>query len=95
MAQTQRIGKHATYIFTNSEGFTVVKYHNTDVVAFNDTTILLNTGGWFTNTTKTRMNQASNIFNLGFRVFQKDFNFYVEFKNHIQELNYNILALQR
>ena len=34
-----------------------------------------------TATTKRRMNQVSEYYNLGFRVYQKDFNWYVEIKD--------------
>jgi len=70
MAQTQKVGKVFTSI-TKIDGNIVVKYHNTDVVAVNNGKITLKTGGWWTNTTKTRMNQASNQFGLGFHVYQK------------------------
>lgn len=76
MPQIQTIGKHKTTVKTTN-GETVVRYHETDVVVFNDIVIQLNSGGWMTATTKLRMNQASNQFNLGYRVFQKDHVWYV------------------
>jgi hypothetical protein len=70
MGTMQKIGKTATSIRTNGKGVTSVRYHSTDVASFNDRWILLNTGGWWTATTKSRMNQTANQFGLGFAVFQ-------------------------
>ena len=57
-----------------SSGSIIVSYHNTHVVTAkrvgNQWRVTLNTGGWRTNTTKTRMNQASNQYGLGFQVYQ-------------------------
>ena len=75
MANMHEIGSHKTNI-RSEEGQTIVRYHNTDVVKFNCCVIDLNTGGWDTATTKVRMNQTSNQFNLGFKVFQKDYQWF-------------------
>ena len=76
MGQTQTIGRTATKV--EHRGLeTFVRYHNTDVVQFDSLYITLNTGGWETATTKLRMNQASNQFNLGFSVYQKDYRWFV------------------
>lgn len=82
MAQQHEIGKHKTSILTE-DNTTKVIYHNTAVVTFNSDEIILNTGGYETPTTKTRMNQTSNQFNLGFRVFQKAFDWFVEYEGNI------------
>ena len=78
MTQLNRIEKSATRVYVEN-GHTNVQFHHTIVVAFNESEIILNSGGWFTNTTKIRMNQTSNQFNLGFNVFQKDLSWFVEF----------------
>jgi hypothetical protein len=76
MGQTQTIGRTATKV--EHRGLeTFVRYHNTDVVQFDSLYITLDTGGWETATTKLRMNQTSNQFNLGFSVYQKDFQWFV------------------
>ena len=77
MTQTYQIGKVGTKIHTH-EGVTYVTYHATDVVKFDQDMIILDTGGWFTNTTRTRMNQTSNQFDLGYHVYQKDYTWYVD-----------------
>ena len=76
MAQTQEVRGVATRIVRI--GTTIqIHYHGTIVVEFNHDTITLNSGGWQTQTTKTRMNQASNQFDLGYSVFQKNYVWYV------------------
>lgn len=70
MARIAEVGKTATRIY-QSDGFTCIRYHHTDVVKFNSKKIILNSDGWKTATTKTRMNQASVQFGLGFHVWQE------------------------
>lgn len=79
MAQQNTIGKHATTI-KNDGGIIRVTYHRTDIVTFNRNThqIELNTGGYFTSTTKTRMNQASNQYNFNYKVYQKKGDWFVD-----------------
>lgn len=76
MSQSQ-VGAHATTIFVEN-GWTHVKYHATSVVKFNDDTIMLDSGGYRTVTTKRRMNQAAVQFDLGFQVFQKGYEWFVQ-----------------
>ena len=94
MANLNEIGNHKTSVFT-LEDTTYVKYHWTNVVEFNEETITLNTGGWYTPTTKTRMNQTSNQFGLGFRVYQKDFDWFVEYDNKTFEFLGDSITLNR
>ena len=76
MSQTKKLGPTATTV--RQEGnTTIVRYHDTDVVSFDDSVVTLDTGGWFTKTTKARMNQASAQFNLGFRVYAEKGIWYV------------------
>jgi len=79
MGQTGTIGKTATRVYQEN-GDTCVRYHDTVVVRFNDDKIVLNTGGWKTVTTKARMNQTSNQYDLGFQVSQSNFEWYVDGK---------------
>jgi hypothetical protein len=76
------IGTHKTKI-SRDDGVIRVKYHNTDVVTYepNRGTVTLNTGGYFTATTKKRMNQAAEHYGLGFKVKQVDWTWYVELEN--------------
>ena len=100
MAQLQTVGRVATRISIapfehGDDTHRWVEYHNTKVVSWNDTEIILDTGGYFTATTKTRMNQASNQFNLGYRVYQKRFNWFVEHNNQVYEFTDNKVTLER
>lgn len=79
MSQQMKLGKGNTTVRAQ-DGKTVVRFHDTDVVAWDAKTITLNSGGWLTVTTKTRMNQASNQFDLGFGVYQKNHEWFVDFK---------------
>ena len=79
MGQQQRVGTHKTSI-VQLEGMTSVVYHSTAVVQFNSDKIILNSGGWDTATTKSRMNQASNQYGLGYEVYQVNFSWYVNYR---------------
>ena len=76
MTQLTKIGKVHTTV-SEHDGVTSVTYHETIVVEFTDDMVWLDTGGWYTATTKTRMNQASNQFGLGFHVYQSKGKWYV------------------
>ena len=76
MAQQSVIGKHRTKI-EDHNGTLTVRYWATDVGKFDGQTVTLNNGGYFTNTTKLRMNQTSTQYGLGFDVYQKNYIWYV------------------
>jgi len=71
------IGSKTATSFYSENDFMVVQYHNTEVVKWDDSKIILNSGGWKTVTTKARINQASFENNLGISVSQVDSNWYV------------------
>ena len=79
MGQQQRVWTHRNSTVT-LEGLTSVVYHSTAVVQFDNDKIILNSGGWDTRTTKTRMNQSSNHYGLGFEVYQVNYSWYVDYK---------------
>lgn len=81
---TQQIGTVATAVFTE-DGYTKVVYHDTIVVKFNDNVIELNSNGYRTVTTKVRMNQASNQFDLGYRVYQKNHVWFIDYLGKTQK----------
>lgn len=66
MAQTAEVRGVATSVYED-QGDICIRYHATEVVRFNGKRIILNGGGWRTNTTKTRMNQAANQYGLGYQ----------------------------
>ena len=72
------IKAHKTAIFVDDDNFTKVIYHSTKVVEFNRDTIVLNSGGYETKTTKDRMNQTASEYMLDYAVFQFDFDWYVK-----------------
>lgn len=76
MGQTSRLGKTATSVRTDEHG-THVRYHDTDVVTFTPDKVILRTGGWYTVTTKARMNQAARQFRLPYGVSQRKSKWYV------------------
>lgn len=94
MARQDKVGKWATTIFKDGD-YTNIVYHNTTVVKFDTNRIVLNTDGWFTNTTKTRMNQASNEFNLGYHVYQDKGIWYVTFKDTTYVFNNSKITFYR
>jgi len=65
------------------DGWTRMVYHKTCVAKYyahpmgNGIPVRLDTGGYFTATTKKRMNQFSKMFDLGFSVYQKDGDWFV------------------
>ena len=87
--------KVSTKVFADTEGFINVRYHNTVIVRFNDNEIKLNTGGWNTFTTKRRMNQVSQEFDLGYYVSQKDFEWHVSHKGKAINFHKEALILER
>lgn len=68
----------ATSIYTRQE-WTILKFHQTEVVKFDDASIILDSGGYQTVTTLRRMNQAANLWRLNFHVYQRDFIWWVQF----------------
>jgi hypothetical protein len=94
MSQTSKIGKTATRVYKDSEGFTCVQYHDTVVVRFNNQQVELRSGGWLTNTTKLRINQASAQFGLGIHVYQADGVWYVQ-SDGIEGKFYEGITIQR
>lgn len=94
MGQMQRIGRGKTRVTTEG-GLTKVRYVETDVVTFDVETITLRTGGWRTVTTKARMNQTANQYDLRFVVYQKDFSWFVRTAFHTIPFDGDTLVLKR
>ena len=78
---------------TKGGEWTIVTLHNTDIVKFKHhasgflAQILLDTGGWNTVTTRRRMNEVSQAYGLGFRVYQKNHKLYVAYKGNDYEFD--------
>lgn len=89
MSRSDTIGRTATLV-DRRNGVLRVIYHSTAVVTVEpDGTIILDTGGWRTNTTKLRMNQASQQFNLGYSVYQKDHRWFVSSGHDEPDVEFN------
>jgi hypothetical protein len=71
------LGRKKATRFYSEDDFMVVQLYSTKVVKWNNSKIILNSGGWQTQTTKARINQASWENNLGISVSQVDSNWYV------------------
>jgi len=93
-----RVHNEAAFPFRTMDGeehqlvnATVVTYHGTDVAAAAIRNgllrVILNPGGWFTATTKLRMNQFANQYDLPFSVYQKDHQWYVGVHGKSYELD--------
>lgn len=71
----------ATTVRRLSSGMIVGQYHNTSVAEVLGSNVRLDTGGYFTRTTKVRMNQFANQFCDGaFTVYQKNGDWFVSVK---------------
>lgn len=70
--------KRSTHVHLDSEGTSYCRYHDTCVVEWTKDNIVLRTGGYYTLTTKTRMNECSSeYFNHLFTVFQSKGDWFV------------------
>lgn len=96
MGRHSEVGSHKTTVKADwNRGTIRVTYHSTDVVRVTPKTITLNTGGHFTNTTKTRMNQASRQYGLGYSVYQKNYDWFVKYRGKIYKFKGRSLRLQK
>jgi hypothetical protein len=84
MTQLNHVSQNNTVVYYDGD-HVVIKLHFTEVVKFNHKEIVLNSGGYETFTTKTRMNQASNQYGLGYRVYQRDYIWHVKYQDFILE----------
>ena len=90
----QVLNGYKTRVLTDEEK-TRVFFHDTPVVTFDEKTIDLDHGGWRTRSTKVRMNQASQEFGLGFRVFQKTRDWFIDFHDETHLFDADTLTLNQ
>lgn len=93
--ERRQLPTYKTKVNENEKGQIEIIYHQTAVVTYNFEQIILNTGGWWTRSTKTRMNQASEALGLGFRVFQKKGDWFVDYKGNIQPFDNDSITITR
>jgi hypothetical protein len=73
------IGRNNTTVVREDDGSVVVTLHSTHIVKIDGGGIVtLDSGGYMTNTTKTRMNQVAEGFHLNFAVYQRNHQWYVK-----------------
>ena len=80
MPRMDKLSNYAT-TWWNKDNQGGVTYQNTQIVAWKDNKVTLNSDGWETVTTKRKMNQASNQFCLRFDVWQENFKWFVNLPN--------------
>jgi hypothetical protein len=96
LPQQQRVSGVATSVYVDpADGMTKVIYHGTPVVSFDAQKIVLNTGGYVTATTATRMNQAANQFNLGYYVSRRGGTMYAKVQGQDVPFNGPTLTIDR
>ena len=73
ITSSKKIGNN-TYEVNYNNGNKAIRLHFTDVITFkSDGSIILNSGGWKTTTTKDRI----NTFLKGLSIYQKNYNWYI------------------
>ena len=63
------------------EGEADVYLHGNHIATVKSNSIIIKDGGWQSNTTKSRLNALLYEFSFGMRVFQKNFEWFVGYKN--------------
>lgn len=82
-----------TTTLTDRDGALVGYYRGTPVVRKAGSVITLNTGGWFSKTTKVRMNQFSNHYCLGaYSVYQRKGQWFVDVSGKTLQFDGDVLT---
>ena len=73
--------------YNNNTNCSTIVLHRTAIAVYDHNTqaVKLNTGGWYSNTTKSRLNAILSEVKYGCSVFQKQWNWYVSFNNQTQD----------
>jgi len=88
--QTTTFKGVATTVRQENNGWLIGRYQQTDVAARQHEHIHLNTGGWFTLTTKRRMNQFAYQFcDNAFSVYQKNYQWFVRIHATDESIPFN------
>jgi len=95
MAQTTRFipGNNRSMLTLPNGDRCFILHHTQIVAATKDGQIILDTGGYFSATTRTAMNQASYQFDLGFGVYQKKGEWFATWKDQVFPFLGNTLTL--
>jgi|TARA_B100001093_G_C26470472_1_gene860367 hypothetical protein len=62
-----------------------VYLHGNHIATIKNNSIIIKDGGWQSNTTKSRLNALLDEFSYGMRVFQKNYEWFVGYKNVKQD----------
>ena len=76
-----------TFVDYNSNtNCSTVVLHRTAIAVYDHNTqaLKLNTGGWYSVTTKSRLNAILQEVKFGARVFQKNFNWFISYNNEVK-----------
>ena len=82
--------KSNTFVDYNSNtNCSTVVLHRTAIAVYDHNTqaLKLNTGGWYSVTTKSRLNAILQELIAGARVFQRDFNWFLSYNKHTYDFN--------
>ena len=75
-----KLSPYKTKVRGDAKPYLSVEYHSTAIVMAVINTICLDTGGWASVTTKRKMNQAAHQFDLGYSIYQRNFDWFVTTK---------------
>lgn len=95
MSKSQDYSAYKTLSTNNENGQTEVVYYNTKIVQFDNDIIRLNTGDWWTMSTKSRMNSVSRHYHLGYRVFSRKGIWYVSYQDKEHKFEATAITINR
>ncbi len=72
--------KKATKVYLD-ENYIIVKLYSTEIVKLNSREVILNSGGWSTNTTKNRINQSLTENGINMSVYQDNRQWFIRYNN--------------
>ena len=75
--------------YNESTNCSTLVLHRTAIAVYdhNNQALKLNTGGWYSVTTKSRLNAILSELITGARVFQRDFNWFLNYNNSTHDFN--------
>lgn len=91
----RRYKKKAATRISDGPRYVTARYHNTDIITIDKVsdTVILNSGGYRTLTTKKRMNEVMEDFGISVRVFQRKYDWFVRVSGnavvHYPGIGYN------
>lgn len=68
----------------NTDHGQVIRLHRNKIAQLDGSTLYLTSAGWETATTKSRLNAILSCLVPGARIYQEDFEWYLEINNHVE-----------